>query len=105
MTEELFTTEVTKGACPYCGYIIEAATGNGPRPPKRGDVSVCIECLNVVMFNDDLTIVKPDPETFAAVRSNTGLWAYIEFVRLTIRNIKEKNNLKPNPPTRWQAGK
>ena len=50
-------------ACPHCGHELDAAfstTGLRPRP-KPGDVSVCIECAEVLIYGERLELLQPDP--------------------------------------------
>jgi len=50
-------------ACPHCGHKFNAATSpTGDDRPNPGDISVCIECRKISVFNDDLTTRKPSGE-------------------------------------------
>lgn len=43
--------------CPFCGYIINAATSpTGDQPPEPGDVSICFKCTSYVVFDDNLKL-------------------------------------------------
>lgn len=45
--------------CPHCGEVLERtshAEGHAPRP---GDLSVCVKCLGICRFGDDLRLFAP----------------------------------------------
>ena len=46
-----------KDHCPVCHHVLDACSDfeNNPRGPQPGDVSLCIECATVLVFNDNLT--------------------------------------------------
>ena len=46
--------------CPFCEYQHDGATQiNGNNLPKPGDVSICIKCGLVGVFDDNLDVRKP----------------------------------------------
>jgi len=48
--------------CPYCEAKLDTATDLKTNVmPKPGDISVCINCAQVLVFADDLTLRKPQP--------------------------------------------
>lgn len=54
------THEITS-KCPYCGYQFEATTGlshENQRPPKPGDMSLCVECGEASRFGEGLVMEK-----------------------------------------------
>ena len=51
------TTRVPNYTCPHCGNMNDAATcATGDAAPTAGDISCCEGCMEVSMFNDDLTM-------------------------------------------------
>ncbi|HEY1878489.1 MAG TPA: hypothetical protein VGG68_01005 [Caulobacteraceae bacterium] len=75
--------------CPYCGKPHDSATNADPgrdeRPPEPGDASMCIGCGSMLIFDDDLKLSKPDPETLqillsdARVQQMIGAWLEGKF--------------------------
>ena len=65
------TTRTPLNRCLECGYIIDAATEtpDNPteRPPRPGDIAVCIACGCVHLFADDLTLRKPNDEEWLEI--------------------------------------
>ena len=65
--------------CPECGKLTDSATDmQGNAQPSGGDLSICIGCGTINLFDDDLTIIpmptdiwlgikKDDPETYSMV--------------------------------------
>lgn len=45
--------------CLTCGAKMPAASGNGA--PVAGDLSICVECEALAIFNADLSIRRPTP--------------------------------------------
>ena len=95
MKTETFETNPV-AVCPYCAKQMDMATAMMPememaKPPEPGNITVCIDCLNVSMFDDELQLVKMDPETFAEFRRDPVAVAYVEHFRKVIREIRKKN--------------
>ena len=64
------TSRVPITFCPFCGHTLDAATA-GPMTPEAtpgpGDVTLCVGCVNVLIFDDDLKARKPTPAELAEV--------------------------------------
>ena len=57
----LDATFTPQNHCPKCGYRTDAASvarGQHHRP-NAGDISVCMNCGAITIFNDDLTLREP----------------------------------------------
>jgi hypothetical protein len=52
------TYRVDHGRCPICSKILTASTSASktPRAPASGDLTVCIDCLTWLTYNDDMTL-------------------------------------------------
>ena len=51
-----------RDACPLCGHWLDAATAGPSNPdatPKPGDITVCIQCVSVLVFDEDLRVRVP----------------------------------------------
>lgn len=47
----------TKGKCPVCSEILDGATNvTDDTSPQKGDVSICVYCGSVLVFNEDQTL-------------------------------------------------
>jgi len=43
-----------KRLCPACGYVIDAAAAaTAPRPPRAGDIGICLSCAAILILDDD----------------------------------------------------
>lgn len=85
---EIKTTRTPKVECPWCGKLLDAVTGG--REPRKDDVTICLGCLNLTVFNEQLLLEKPNKETFAQIRNDEKIWSQIQRVRLAIRDIQKK---------------
>lgn len=48
-------TRTPESKCPVCGHILDAATSiNGEFEPRPGDVTLCVQCGEILIFNKDL---------------------------------------------------
>lgn len=57
------TTKIPDTDCPYCGRLINAATGvDVGTTPSPGAVSICFYCGEILVFTDTLSYRKPTPE-------------------------------------------
>jgi hypothetical protein len=67
------TTRLPKHACPYCGYEMDAATHAGGDSeedrtgPAPGDLAVCLKCMEVSKYTDDMALRKVTDEELAAL--------------------------------------
>jgi hypothetical protein len=51
-------TQLAPQLCPQCSHLLDAHTNTeGDGPPCEGDVSVCIECASVLIFDADLKVL------------------------------------------------
>jgi hypothetical protein len=50
------TTRLTETWCPWCEHRLDAATGTDDEPhsPEPGDLSICIMCASILMFDQEL---------------------------------------------------
>lgn len=77
------TTEL-KQTCPACGYPMDCATGIGhQRSPSPGDVTVCISCGDISLFNDDLSLRTPSPGEMMALQRSTA-WRKVSATRRAV---------------------
>lgn len=84
----MFTPHKTNEAarCPYCGKKHNATTSTtGDHLPKPGDITICIECANVLLFNDDLTTRKPTDNELEEIM-------HFPFVVEAILSVKSLHN-------------
>jgi len=53
--------QIKKNICTICGHDLDGATQiNGNNMPKPGDVSICVGCANIAIFDDDLKLRQPN---------------------------------------------
>lgn len=64
-------TRLPASLCAKCGYEFSAATElETGTTPKPGDISICVECQNLAVFDADLRVVPLPPEKLPSVQAN-----------------------------------
>jgi hypothetical protein len=59
---EFTQMRVPLSLCPQCGQKLDgASTPDGPDLPDPGDVSVCIYCSSILVFDAELKLALPSP--------------------------------------------
>jgi hypothetical protein len=57
--------------CPFCNHQLDGCSQvNGNNFPDPGSYSVCIQCGNVSVFDDDLSLRKPHAEEESEIQKN-----------------------------------
>lgn len=62
------STEITPSKCPHCGVEHEMASGDGQ--PSEGDVSICIKCAGISVFDKGLSRRMATPEEIKNIASD-----------------------------------
>jgi hypothetical protein len=83
------TTRTPKCCCLNCGALLEAATGNGR--PRPGDLTACLQCGAVMLFDDDLTVRRMTQEEADLIRSDTALMDYLGRLVRTVQLLPKMN--------------
>lgn len=62
---------VKENQCPYCNHLMDAISQiDGDSLPNPGDASICIKCINISIFDENLNLRKPFPEEDAAIKQS-----------------------------------
>ena len=82
--------------CPYCGYKVDCAGGDGtPQPNSIDSISLCLNCQNVLLFNEDLTVRKPTGEELTALKASPH-WNEVQTVIQSIKGVLHEKHLSRN---------
>jgi len=84
MIPELDTSRFEPVRCMNCGYLLDATTGEGH--PSPGDVSICIECLNIALFTHDMALRAPTAAELREIMAEPEVRRYL----MAIRQMKQK---------------
>lgn len=63
--------KIPKDQCPECGYVIDStseAYNYGGARPQSGDISMCLSCGYLSVFNEDLTRRRPTKEEAESIQ-------------------------------------
>src|SRR5215469_15545406 len=97
-------TPIPKVKCLKCGYKMDATThAYGNRRPHEGDISMCLFCGQLMLFNADLTLRLPTNEENRELRSNPDV-IKADIVRASVMANKKLKHGRIQRPTN-QAGR
>jgi hypothetical protein len=71
------TTRHKPSQCPYCGHLIDASTSAEDASPGPGDVTVCLNCREIVVFADDMSLRLPTEQELIEVAGNDKVLAVL----------------------------
>ena len=80
MNKPLINTihRMPENICTVCGHRLNAAGEyNEQQPPKPGDLSICINCGMIHIFNQDFKIRKLTEDELARAKANPVIWAVV----------------------------
>lgn len=86
------TQDLPTSVCPVCRYEMDCTTHIGTKPaePSAGDFSVCLNCGEMLQFNDIL-VLKPFPaKALNGLSAKNTHW----LIRAS-RVIRERGRFKP----------
>jgi len=75
------TTRIPKQRCWNCGYEMDATSeAYGDRPPRPGDITLCISCGAAAVFDKELVGRKPAPDEQTQIERDPRI-TYAQIVR------------------------
>ncbi len=77
--------------CPNCGHRFSAASSldDASAKPSAGDFTVCIECAQLLAFDDDLRVRKITAEEVRHIMTTTPeIWRKIEHTQRAVRAVQ-----------------
>ena len=87
--EGVKTTKLPKVNCPYCEHHLDAASDMETNAvPTPGDVTICISCASVLVFDEALKPRKPTPEEYQAIKRMPNVLRHQKAIRLLDRRAK-----------------
>lgn len=74
--------------CVVCGTKLDSATRPGPEEerPRPGDLSLCLKCGEIYVFNQDMTIRVPTVAEL--MQCGPEIHSELEFMQNKIRNLR-----------------
>lgn len=79
------TTRLSPRLCPYCGHTLDAATAGPFNPdaePRPGDVTVCLHCIELLVFDEATLPRKPSGDELLDVRTDPQVQLVMARLRL-----------------------
>lgn len=80
-------------SCPYCGYQMDAATPitDEDARPSPGDISLCLRCMEIGIYDDKLYVRKATPAEIEEARRSPA-WEKIENAQNLARLMNRRLN-------------
>lgn len=77
--------------CPWCKFEITRQTGEGV--PREGDVTICINCLNLNVFQKEGTLRKMTEQEYKQIHPDN--LQRIHLYQAMLKSIKNDKNRAP----------
>ena len=77
-----------QAACPACGHKLNAASSDQPCEPVQGDLSVCIACATLLVFDADLSLLQLSKQALEELDGET--YEQLMFYQSHIRSVIER---------------
>jgi hypothetical protein len=61
------STRIRRHDCPWCGAHLTTVVGPDDALPKPGDLTICLHCVGVAQFAQDLSLERPREATIEEV--------------------------------------
>ena len=81
--------EIKETSCPHCGAWLNSVRNDENVLPDPGDLSVCVACFNVSVFDEAFRLRLPTSEEAAEYRSEPNLRAAISRTTAAILERKK----------------
>lgn len=79
-------TKMGNDYCPCCKALLDAASpAEGNKVPMPGDITICFYCAEVLMFSDDMELIKCPEVIIETLSEETQVQIFI-----VTETIKEK---------------
>lgn len=83
--------EVPKTECPYCGKVNDLASSfKGKEKPEPGDISICIKCAGILVFDEELRIRRPTDSELINIQTSQS-WSEVAKVIQAVRAFKSRS--------------
>lgn len=76
--------------CPHCGYEPNSHTqirSEEQNEPETGDISLCIKCAGIAVFDDD-DLRSPTPDEYAAFLRDRDIIDGVAAIRYVIEETR-----------------
>ena len=68
MAKDFTSTRLTPNPCRNCGDILDTASALDHKIPKPGDISLCFNCGEIGIFDENLVLQKPHDEVILLMK-------------------------------------
>ena len=87
------SVEVPENNCLCCGYLIDrASVCDSPiTRPRSNDVTICVNCGEIMIFDHELKLRKPNDNDLRSIATDTNLMFNIVMAKTAIHQIKKSS--------------
>lgn len=85
------SVRVANNICRQCGHRLDGATGIETRFPSAGDLSICVNCGALAVFNDRGELLPPSADEMSWINQNPKVMAMLKKARHLIYSNKRQN--------------
>jgi len=84
--------KVPKNICAACGTVLDGASQvDGKQAPAMGDLSICVYCGNLSIFQADMSLRDPTVAEFELLRQDERV---LEILRLRYKHFGDDGGKK-----------
>jgi hypothetical protein len=84
-----------KQNCPYCEAELDGATNvNCEGVPKTGDLTLCIYCTGLCIFDLDRQLRKPTLLELTQIKASPVSWRQVQRVRRAVARVKAERSVR-----------
>ena len=77
--------------CWACGYVMDcSADPSGQHKPGPGDITMCLSCTSVNVYDKDMKLHKPSDQLQKELENNPSVQATLKKYRETLAEVKSK---------------
>lgn len=87
-------TKTKETWCPHCGYCVGAAGHLGSAVAQPGHFTVCIHCVQLSVFTDDMDLRPLTDDELKEAATNTEAQMVVAFLRHTRKKAVLNTALK-----------
>jgi hypothetical protein len=87
--------------CTHCGHVLDACgtdTGSKPRPPRDGDMSVCVNCASPYTRHGDKWVATTPEEWLALPHQHKR-----DLIEVAVKCVLTRRAFPPKPQTSGRA--
>lgn len=86
---------IKPSSCPHCNYLMDAAFSPGDESarPNPGDLTICINCAEILQFDADLMMQKVPDEIMKDIQEGSPeQYEQLKQIRMAVIMLRKKED-------------